>query len=67
MKIYKSCTPGISDDQFMLKGLDGLTSFVSFERLMTKSIKEAIGLKKNERIRGLVIEYDGIQVYIETI
>lgn len=63
MRIYKSCTAGISDEQFMLYHCQGLTTFISFERLMKESIGQ--NLKSNERIKGMVIERDGIQLYLE--
>lgn len=45
----------------------GLTSFVSFERLLDESISEAIGRKPNERIIGIYIGEDGITVYLEYV
>ena len=64
-KIYKSCIPGITDEQFKDYGCNGVTSFVSFERLMYVSIINAIQLKQYEIIKGMVIDQLGIQVYID--
>jgi len=65
MKLYKSCTAGISDKQFEQFHCSGLSTFISFARLM----KESIGsnLKPNERIRGMVIDTDGITLYLEIV
>jgi hypothetical protein len=66
-KIYKTCTPGLSDEHFATYRCSGLSSFISFERLTKTDIKTGIGLKPTERIVGMVIDYDGITVYLETI
>jgi len=65
MKIYKSCTAGISDKQFEQLHCSGLSTFISFARLM----KESIGsnLKPHERIRGMVIDSDGVTLYLEIV
>jgi hypothetical protein len=65
MKIYKSCTAGLSDKQFELTCTSGLTTFISFARLMRNTIGSQ--LRKNERIVGMVIDHDGIQLYLENI
>jgi len=62
-KIYKSCTPGLSDEEFKLKGGGGSVCFVSYARLLNSSIEQAVGKKPNERIAGLVMDYDGITVH----
>lgn len=64
MKIYKSCTAGLSDEDFREYHTSGLTTFISFERLMRESIKE--NLKPNERIVGMFINEDGITLFLET-
>lgn len=66
MKIYKSCTAGLSDKAFEID-THGVTSFISFERLLKVGINAGIGIRSTERIRGMVIDYDGITVYLETI
>ena len=67
-KIYKSCTPGMSNEQFRINHTNGLTTFVSYERLLREGLYEAIGFKKDtERMVGMVMDQSGIQVYIEKI
>lgn len=61
--IYKSCSPKYTDEQ--VKRLSGVTTFVSFARLLNLSIYDAIGKKPNEKIVGMVITTDGVQLYIE--
>lgn len=67
MKIYKSCNAKISDKEFELQHTSGLTSYVSFERLMRNTITNAIGLKQNESIKGMAIDSNGITFYLETV
>jgi hypothetical protein len=62
-QIFKSCTAGISDEQFRDLHCSGVTTFISFERLMKQTIGE--NLKPDERIKGMIIERDGIQIYLE--
>jgi len=45
----------------------GVVSFVSYDRLVNESIKEAIGLRENERIIGILPETFGITVYVEMV
>lgn len=63
--LYKSCTAGITDKQFEESHASGLTTFISYARLM----KETIGgnLRPKERIRGMKIDKDGITLYLETV
>lgn len=62
-KIYKSCTPGISHEQFKQNGCYGTSTFVGYERLLKTSIYEAISKKEKEIMKGMVIDIDGITVY----
>lgn len=64
-KIVKSYTNGISDRDFELYHCTGLTTFISYNRL----VKETIGsnLREKERIRGMKIDKDGITLYLGTI
>ena len=43
----------------------GVVSFAPWQTLKTKSISDAVGLKGNELITGLVVSKDGIKVCIE--
>lgn len=63
-KIYKSCSPKYTDDD--VKRLSGVGSTASYATLMNKSIKEAIHLTENEKIVGMVMDFDGIHFWIET-
>lgn len=65
MKIYKSCTAGLSDKQFEQTRVSGLTTYISFDRMMKQSIGSE--LRKDERIVGMVIDRDGIQLYLEKV
>jgi hypothetical protein len=65
MQIYKSCTAGMSDEQFKQKARNGLTTFISYERMLRQSIGSE--LKPKERIVGMVIGYDGIELHLEII
>lgn len=63
--LYKSCTAGITDLEFESNHTSGVTTFISYARLM----KETIGgnLREKERIRGMKIDKDGITLYLETV
>lgn len=63
-KIYKSCSSKYTNEQ--IKNLTGTTSFASFERLLTTSLYDAIRKRPNEVMVGMIIDFDGIQVYLET-
>lgn len=45
----------------------GVVSFVSYGRLVNESIKEAIGLRENERIIGVQATLWGLNVYVEYV
>jgi len=63
--IYKSVSPNHTDRD--IKNLSCPTvNFVSFERLLDKSINEAVGIKPNEKAIGMKITNQGLEVYIET-
>lgn len=62
-KIYKSCSPKYTNEQ--VKNLCGVVTFVSYERLLKTSLYDAIRKKDDEQIVGMVIDFDGITVYIE--
>ena len=61
--IYKSCSPKYTS--YDIERLSGVVTFVSFERLLRMSLYDAIGKKENEKMMGMKITEDGIQVYIE--
>ncbi len=63
-EIYKSLVSKYTDQQ--IQYLSGTVTYVSFERLQENSINDCIGKKDNETIVGLVIDNDGIKIYIET-
>lgn len=62
--LYKSYIPGVSDDEFRAHHTVGATTFISYDRLM----KESIGsnLRQHERIKGMIIDKDGIRLFLET-
>lgn len=62
--IYKSCSPKYTNEQ--IEHLSGVTTFVSFERLLKTGINDAINKKENEKIVGMKITEDGITIRIET-
>lgn len=62
--IYKSMTPEYTDEQIGMLGAV-TKSFVSYKRLLTESIEEAIRLRPNEKIIGLEIQSDGVSVLIQ--
>lgn len=64
MKIYKSCTAGLSDEDFREYHTSGLSTFISYERLMRESIKQ--NLRVTERIVGMLMNEDGITLFLET-
>jgi hypothetical protein len=64
-KIVKSCTAGISDTDFERFHCSGLTTFISYARLMSETIGQ--NLHKNEHIRGMIMDKDGITLYLEII
>jgi hypothetical protein len=43
----------------------GIVSSVGWQQLQIQSIEEAVKLKKNERITGLVVSFLGVNVHIE--
>lgn len=63
--IYKSRMPGVSDKEFELNHTDGLTTYISYNRLMGESI--GVNLRKNERVRGMKIDKEGITFYLEVV
>ncbi len=63
--IFKSCKAGVTDREFE-QNHSGLTSYMSFARMMDNSIRNGVGLKSNERIVGMKIDSDGIKFYLET-
>lgn len=65
MKIYKSCTKGMTDEQFKVMHTQGLTTYISFDRMMKQSIGSE--LRNDERIVGMVIDRDGVQLYLEKL
>lgn len=64
-RIYKSFVPEYKNEDIPRVGT--LSSFVSFERLIKTSIQEAIKLKPTEKMIGMVIDFDGITIYLERI
>jgi hypothetical protein len=63
--IVKSCTAGITDSDFERSHCSGLTTFISYAQLLREKIGQNI--RKNERIRGMMMNKDGIQLYLEII
>lgn len=64
MKIYKSFIPEISNEKFRMYHTSGLCHFISFNRLMTETIESNV--KSNERLKGVVIDDNGITLCLET-
>lgn len=62
--VYKSCSPKYTHQDIADMGTC-TKSFVSFERLLKTPIYEAISLRPNEKIVGMVIDVDGIYCIIE--
>ena len=62
-KIYKSCSPKYTDSQ--IKYLTGQVTFASHARLFKQSYEQAIGLKPNEKIVGMITDWDGMTFRIE--
>lgn len=62
-QIFKSCTAGITDEEFRDYHCSGETTFISIARLMTETIGQ--NLRPDERIKGMIIERDGIQFFLE--
>ena len=66
-EVIKSCTPGITDYE-MRSRLNESTyqAFISYERLLTKSIYDCIaGKRRNESLFALKMTTDGIAVYLK--
>lgn len=64
MKIYKSFIPGISNEKFRMYHTTGTCHFISFQRLMTETIQSNV--KSNEKLKGMVIDEDGVTLCLET-
>lgn len=62
-KIYKSCSPKYTDEDIKYKS--GIVTFASHATLFKESYEQAIGLKPNEKIVGMMLDWDGITFYIE--